>query len=688
MFKRRMVQRSAAVAVALLLTLSPLLALAYNWTQFDGGPSHTGNNTQEGQITTHNVNRLSQLFQVSLPSTADGAPAFLSSASSPMSGTIDIVYLTTKGGHTLALDARTGGTVWSHRPATSPNYTTSSPAIDPSGQFVYSYGLEGKVHKYAVGSGAEVDTDGWPQLATLKPNVEKGSAALSIATARSGTSYLYVANGGYPGDAGDYQGHITTINLATGAQKVFNASCSNLTVHFVENGTPPNDCPDHPQNAIWARPGVVYDPDTDRIYMTTGNGDYDGNAGGYNWGDTIFALNPDGSGANGKPLDSYTPSNYQQLQNQDLDLGSTNLVILHAPAGSVYQHIAAQSGKEGKIHLINLDNMSGQGGVGHTGGELQKIDVPQGGEVLPSPATWVNPADGSTWLFVGNGSGIAGIQVTLSGNTPQLTPRWHHGPSSSSPLVVNGVLFYASDNNIYALDPTSGNQLWSSNLIAGIHWESPVVANGALYITDEDGKLTAFTIDAQPPCAASFSDVSPNNIFHGAIYYLACHNIVNGTSPGRYSPAAAASRAEFAKMVVLGFGVAPYTPGAPDFTDVLPFYFAYQYIEAGFHAGIFGGYNQASCQAHGANFPCFLPNLDISRAEITAFVVRAAGYTITTPGSPTFNDVPPSYFAYSYIETAAAKNVVNGYPDGSFRPNTSTRRDELASILYKAITTP
>ena len=63
-------------------------------------------------------------------------------------------------------------------------------------------------------------------------------SALSIATASSGVTYLYVANGGYPGDAGDYQGHITAINLATGAQKVFNAACSDQTIHFVENGSP------------------------------------------------------------------------------------------------------------------------------------------------------------------------------------------------------------------------------------------------------------------------------------------------------------------------------------------------------------------------------------------------------------------------------------------------------------------
>ena len=72
---------------------------------------------------------------------------------------------------------------------------------------------------------------GWPQPTTLKGFDEKGSSALAIATS-NGTTYLYVVHGGYPGDNGDYQGHVTAINLGTGAQKVFNAACSDQAVHF------------------------------------------------------------------------------------------------------------------------------------------------------------------------------------------------------------------------------------------------------------------------------------------------------------------------------------------------------------------------------------------------------------------------------------------------------------------------
>ena len=168
---------------------------------------------------------------------------YLSNVSTP-SGTRDLLFLTTKAGHILALDAHTGVQIWSQQyPAgsckinnrTSPCYTTSSPAIDPNLLYVYSYGLDGKVHKYQVGDGTEIMTGGWPETTTLKGFDEKGSSALSFATS-GGTTYLYMTHGGYPGDNGDYQGHVTAINLSDGTQKVFNAACSDQTVHFV--GTP------------------------------------------------------------------------------------------------------------------------------------------------------------------------------------------------------------------------------------------------------------------------------------------------------------------------------------------------------------------------------------------------------------------------------------------------------------------
>jgi hypothetical protein len=67
--------------------------------------------------------------------------------------------------------------------------------------------------------------------------------------------------------------------------------------------------------------------------------------------------------------------------------------------------------------------------------------------------------------------------------------------------VANGVLYYDSALGLRALNPLTGAQLWSSSIGSAPHWESPIVANGVLYITDENGHLTAFGLPAPPPTA-------------------------------------------------------------------------------------------------------------------------------------------------------------------------------------------
>ncbi|HEX5501057.1 MAG TPA: PQQ-binding-like beta-propeller repeat protein [Thermomicrobiales bacterium] len=516
--RRDYVRFLAALAAALaLLPLLPLLGLgapaaraaaAYDWLQFDGDAQHSGNNRQESIISAANVGQLQRVFRVALPDAADGhshiadgAPAYLSGVSTP-SGTRDLVFLTTKSGQIVALDAHTGALIWQHQHGAGSChinggsdicYTTSSPAIDPNRQYVYSYGLDGYARKYRVGDGTEITGGGWPELATLKGFDEKGSSALAIAQTPGGT-FLYVANGGYPGDGGDYQGHITAIDLATGVQRVFNSQCSDQMVHFVKNGIP--DCGTR-QSAIWARPGVVYSAATNRIYMVTGNADF--NPGAHNWGDTVFALNPNGTGANGGPLDSYTPTNEGQLNDADLDLGSAAPAILPVPWNPAL-HLGVQGGKDAELRLLDLDDLSRQGGPGHTGGEFGIVDVPQGGDVLTQPAVWTNPADGSTWVFVASYGGISALRLTQgAGGVPTLTTMWEHDTGSvTSPLVANGVLYYARDGVVRADDPATGNRLWQDTTIGGIHWESPVVANGMLYITDEDGTLTAYDLPGSP----------------------------------------------------------------------------------------------------------------------------------------------------------------------------------------------
>jgi hypothetical protein len=373
---------------------------------------------------------------------------------------------------------------------------------------VYSYQLDGFVHKFRVGDGTEVTGAGWPQLATRKPDVEKGSADLSIVVARDGRRFLYAAHAGYPGpgpgDQGDYQGHVTAIDLDTGNQSVFNTLCSDRPIHFDESLIAPADCA-HVRAAVWGRAGVAYDPVTDRVLFTTGNGDFDGDRGGREWGDSVLAVPPDLSVSGGLPADSYTPAEYQQLDDDDLDLGSSTPLILPDPVSGSASRLALQTGKDGKLRLLDLADLSGLGGPGHVGGERVVLPVPQGGEVLSAPAAWVDPSDQSIWIFVANEQGIAGLQLAggAAGESRRpLAPRdrltaapsvmWRKERGGTSPIIANGVLYYAGSGFIAALDPRTGEELWSDAAVGQNHWQSPILVNGVLYVTDNSPALIAY----------------------------------------------------------------------------------------------------------------------------------------------------------------------------------------------------
>ena len=471
---------------------------SYDWLQMNGDPQHSGNNTQETVLGPSNVAGLQLLFQVALPSAADGAPVALSSVVTP-SGTLDVLYSTTKAGTLVASDAATGALVWSQPHTGTSSITNSSSAIDPNRLYVYSYGLDGMVHKHQVGNGAEITTGGWPQVTTLKGSVEKVAGALSTATAGNGTTYLYVPHGGYNGDGGDYQGHVTAINLATGTQNVFNMLCSDQFVHFTAT-TP--DCASR-RAAIWAKDGILYDAVTDRIYMATGNGPFNVSPGFHNWGDSVLALNPDGTGSGGgNPLDSYTPTEYASLESGDVDLGSTGPALLPAPGYA--GRLAVQSGKDSSVRLIDLTNMSanvGGPGPGHVGGEIENQALPQGGVVLTVPAVWVNPADSTTWVFYSNNSGISAFRLEFPLGKPSLVFKWQ-GPSGTSPLVANNVLYQAGGFILRAMDPVTGTLLWSDSMAGHVgsrHWQSPVVVNARVYFQDDAGNLTAWALPSGTP---------------------------------------------------------------------------------------------------------------------------------------------------------------------------------------------
>lgn len=457
-----------------------------DWSQFNYDVHHSGSNADEDGINPGNVATLQRIFQTKLPAVTDGAPILWSANSKRR--TEQRLFLTATNGTLFSLSGD-GELLWQTTAPPGPRWTTSSPALDPAREWVYSYALDGRVHKYAIRSGEEFVGGGWPALVTKKPDVEKGSAALSVATTINGTSFLYATVAGYPdpGDAGDYQGHIVAIRLPDARTSTFNVLCSNKPA-ILGNG----DCAWR-QAGVWGRAGVVYNEADNSVFVVTSNGPFNADSGGFNWGDSILRLHPDLRTRNGYPVDSYTPAEYPTLDARDLDLGSSGLALLRRPGQST-PTLGVHAGKDMVIRLVDLKNLSGQGGPGHVGGELQRIDLPQRGYHFAAPAVYVDDLE-RTWVYFANNRGISAFELTGDAKSPKLVERWQSDQAAnSSPVVVNGVVFTVRTGRITALDAFTGKELWYDTRVGQIHWQSPIVVNSAVYICDLDGNVTGYAL--------------------------------------------------------------------------------------------------------------------------------------------------------------------------------------------------
>lgn len=472
-------------------THAPAETSLADWLQFGSGADR-GRSVEAHAISAADVARLTTLWRVALPEASDGTPLYVSDVANPTGGRRDLILVESSMGRLTALDASNGSTAWTIAPPLGPRWTTSSPAVEPDKKFVFVYTLDGYIHRYLLADGTEVSGNGWPELVTLKGDVEKGSSALTIATAANGHRYLYATTSSYPepGDEGDYQGHLTTIDIDTGKQHVFNAACSDRDMHFTASGDAKDDC-QNLQAGIWARSGAVYDPVLDRVFISVGNGVFDAHLGGYNWASSIVALRPDGTSDGGTPLDSYTPDNFQRLNDEDLDLSSTTVALLPLPEGSQLPRLAVQTGKDSMVRIVNLADLSGQHGPRHLGGELALARVPQGGVVLTRTATWLSP-DNVTWIFIADWRGLSALTMHVADDGEiSLRPEWQNATASSSPVIAGDVLYTATDHQLTALAPETGDVLGQAYILGGIHFQSPIVVNGTVFITDGSGYLYA-----------------------------------------------------------------------------------------------------------------------------------------------------------------------------------------------------
>jgi hypothetical protein len=341
------------------------------------------------------------------------------------------------------------------------------------------------VHKLDAATGKELKAPGFPVRLTTMPRTEKIASSLNVANGR-----LYATTSGYYGDATPYDGRVVTVDLRTGATHVFNSLCSKLRTL-----PGPSSCPKN-RAGIWSRGGAVVDPDPSMhgdVYVATGNGPFDANAGGDDYGDSLLALKEDLTRLAG----SYTPPDYEALEEGDVDLGSTAPALLPRQATSRTPLMLVQGGKDATLRLLNRAALPGVAGA------LQTVTLPEG--LYTAPAVWTDAAN-RTWIFLGFSREIEAYRLeTDAGGTSRLVEAWNAHPGSTevegtSPVVSNGIVFDAMDGAIFALDAKTGKELWNSALpsarrtIGPVHWQSPIVVDGWIYCADESGLLTAYAL--------------------------------------------------------------------------------------------------------------------------------------------------------------------------------------------------
>jgi outer membrane protein assembly factor BamB len=169
-------------------------------------------------------------------------------------------------------------------------------------------------------------------------------------------------------------------------------------------------------------------------------------------------------------LQNWTPSDQKSLEDGDVDLGSTAPALLGSG-------LAVQSGKDGKLRLLDLHRLNGHGGASPaTGGELQTLQLDGG--LFSAPAVWRE--GGRTWVFVSTFSGTRAYELT--GRRLRLV--WSRAAGGTSPAVAGGLLYlYDPSGGLFVYRPRSGSLV--TRLPAGPgHWNSPIVTDGRIALPE------------------------------------------------------------------------------------------------------------------------------------------------------------------------------------------------------------
>jgi len=513
-----------------------------NITTFHMDTNRSGLNDQETVLTTANVApaTFGKLFSCPVDGYVYGSPLILSNQAID-GAKHNVLYVATENDSVYAYDADTcgGGTpLWkvsllqSGETPLADNEilpyagVTSTPVIDPTSGTLYvvsteesSSGATFRLSALNVTTGAQ--KFGGPvtiNASVAATNSDSVDGVETLDTACLQRAALLLANGNvYIGFGDCHSGWLLAYKASTLTQVgVFNASPNlNGEGGFASAG------------GIWMGGAGPVADSGGNVYVTTGNGPWDGKTA---WGDSVLKFGPTPvSGANGtmQPIDYFTPSSYQFMDCFDADLAAGGLLLVPGSTTLI------AGGKTGTMYLVDSTNLGHESS--DDAGALQEqvwgAGLTYGGTYQQScqDSTGTNYANitsyeifGSTAYF--NGSAYLGVTPTSSsgpGGVRQydfvstLSPQsdtldyQNEGTYGTTPFISangtnDGIVWYINQGNPLQnsskAPPTSASliaydasnfptQLYSSTANRGdtpgygIKFSSPVVANGKVYIS-------------------------------------------------------------------------------------------------------------------------------------------------------------------------------------------------------------
>jgi hypothetical protein len=116
------------------------------------------------------------------------------------------------------------------------------------------------------------------------------------------------------------------------------------------------------------------------------------------------------------------------------------------------------------------------------------------------------------------------------------------------------------------------------------------------------------------------------------------------------------------------------------FSDVNKPWHEKQYIETLANKLIIQGKTDSQGKPNGT----FAPGEDMTRAQFTSMLVKALALPSKKSGK-SFSDVKESDWFKDALDTAYEYNIISGKPDGSFAPNESVTRSQVAIMLHRAM---